>query len=96
MSAAELRRDGMTPLASGPTRAYGAVRRMLRRLVLFGLSISLIPRTSSSTAFRADHGIYEVRFCPESGSSRLQAALPKSANSGLSMTLLARAKESWK
>jgi len=44
MSAAELRRDGMTPLASGPTRAYGAVRRMLRRLVLFGLSISPIMR----------------------------------------------------
>jgi 2-(1,2-epoxy-1,2-dihydrophenyl)acetyl-CoA isomerase len=31
MSAAELRRDGMTPLASGPTRAYGPVRRMLQQ-----------------------------------------------------------------
>jgi hypothetical protein len=27
-------------------------------------SIVFIPRTSCSTAFRADHGIYEVRFLP--------------------------------
>jgi hypothetical protein len=42
----------------------------------------MIPRTSSRTAFRADHGIYEAGFCAESGSSPLQAALPKSAITG--------------
>src|SRR6202158_2271247 len=39
--------------------------------------------TTSRTALRADHGIYEVRFCPQSGSSPLQVALPKSADNGL-------------
>jgi hypothetical protein len=55
-------------------------------------SIVVIPRTSTSTAFRADYGIYEVRFCPESGSSPLQAALPKSARngSGHQVALIAR------
>src|SRR5216684_2833989 len=36
--------------------------------------------STHSAAILADHRIYEVRFCPESGSSPLQAALPKSAN----------------
>ena len=57
MSAAELRRDGMTPLASGPNRAYGAVRRMLRRLVLFGLSISLITRIRHDPPGRSLRGM---------------------------------------
>ena|SRR5258707_1393707 len=41
MGAAELRRDGMTPLASGPTRASGAVRRMLQQSFETSLSDQL-------------------------------------------------------
>jgi hypothetical protein len=51
------------------------------RFAQSGRSITYIPRTNSSAAFRTDHGIYEVRFCLK-GSSPRQMALQKSANSG--------------
>ena len=67
----------------GQKRKLAAPGPMSAKHLRSGHSKSNIRRTSSSTGFRANYGIYEVRFCPESASSPPQSALPKSAISGL-------------
>ena len=46
----------------------------------FWHSIKAHSANRSSTAFRPDHGIYEVRFCAESGHSPARSLCPLSAN----------------